>query len=87
MRIAKSEIMRHVLFLCFVLIAAAMLFDPLNGLFHSSFRQDYHDLIPVIPFVSGYLIYLKRKDIYTEKAYSFGAGAAVIIIGIVLYEF
>ena len=81
----KSEIMRHVLFLFFVFIAGAMLFAPLNGLFHSRDIQDYHSLIPVIPFVSGYLLYSKRKDIYLKKSYSFRIGAAVILIGIVLY--
>lgn len=85
MQIGKSEIMRHGLFLLFVFTAAVMLFAPLNGLFHSRDSQDYHSLIPLIPFVSGYLLYLKRKELYTEKAYSFGIGAVVILIGIVLY--
>ena len=81
----KSEIMRHVFFLCAIVAAGAMLFKPLNGLFHSPMQQDYHSLIPFIPFISGYLIYLKRKDIYSEKSYSFSTGAAVILIGLVLY--
>ena len=81
----KSEIMRHVLFLFAAFVAIAMIFEPLTVLFRSSIYQDYHDLIPFIPFVSGYLIYLKRKEIYSEKAYSFGTGVAVILIGIVLY--
>jgi exosortase len=85
MRKAKSGILRHALFLLAVLAAAAMLFEPLTGLFRSSMQQDYHSLIPFIPFISAYLIYLKRKEIFSEKAYSFGAGAAVIVSGIVLY--
>jgi exosortase len=85
MRIGKSEIMRHGLFLLFVFTAAVMLFAPLNGLFHSRDSQDYHSLIPFVPFISGYLIYLKRKDIYSKKSYSIQTGAAVILIGLVSY--
>jgi len=77
--------MRHLLFLCAVVAAGAMLFGQLNGLFHSPMEQDYHSLIPFIPFISGYLIYLKRKDIYSQKSYSIVTGTAIIIIGIVLY--
>lgn len=81
----KSEIMNHVFFLCAVFAAGALIFEPLNGLFHSPMQQDYHSVIPFIPFISGYLIYLNRKDIYSEKSYSFSTGAVVIIIGVVLY--
>ena len=80
----KSEIIRHVFFLCAVVAAGAILFKPLNGLFHSPMEQDYHSLIPFIPFISGYLIYLKRKDIYSKESYSIAPGAAVILIGLVL---
>jgi exosortase len=77
--------MRHVLFLFVCFIAAAMLFKPLIDLSRSSMQQDYHSLIPFIPLISGYLIYLKRKDVYAQMAYSFGTGAVIILIGIVLY--
>lgn len=81
----KSEIMRHVIFLIALCVAAVILYEPLNSLFHSKMRQDYHSLIPFIPFACGYLIYLKRKEINSEKTYSFGAGAVVILVGIVFY--
>jgi len=85
MRIVKSEIMRHVLFLFAVIVTTIMVFEPLANLSRSSMRQDYHSLIPFIPFISGYLIYLKRKGINSEKAYLLGMGTVVILIGLVLY--
>lgn len=77
--------MRHILFLFAILVTTFMVFEPLYSLFRSSMRQDYHSLIPFIPFVSGYLIYVKRKEIYSENVYAFGTGFTIVMIGIVLY--
>jgi exosortase len=85
MRITKSEMMRHAVFLVAVLAAAVMVYGPLSDLFASRFMRDYHTLIPFIPIISIYLLYLKRKEIWDKMQYSFGPGVAVIITGIVLY--
>ena len=85
MRITKSEMMRHVIFIIAVLAAAVMVYGPLSDFFASRFMRDYHTLIPFIPIISIYLLYLKRKEIWDKMQYSFGLGSAVIITGIVLY--
>ena len=85
MRITKSEMTRHVIFIIAILAAAVMVYGPLSDLFHSRMYQDYHSLIPFIPLICVYLIYLKIKDIREKMQYSFGMGSAVIITGIVLY--
>lgn len=85
MRITKSEMMRHVVFIIAVFAAAGMVYGPLSDLFHSQMYQNYHSLIPFIPLISVYLIYLKIRDIREKMQYSFGMGVAVIIAGIVLY--
>lgn len=77
--------MRHVIFLIAIIAAAVMVYEPLTALFRSSMRRDYHSLIPFIPFMSGYLVYLKRKVITSEQAYSLGMGTVVILIGLVMY--
>ena len=84
MRITKSEMTRHVFFIIAVFAAAVMVYKPLSDLFHSRLYQDYHSLIPFIPLITVYLIYLKIKDIRATMQYSFGPGAAVIIFGMVL---
>jgi exosortase len=85
MRITKSEMMRHAVFLVAVLAAVVMVYGPLSDLFASRFMRDYHTLIPFIPLISLYLLYLKRKEIWERTQYSFGPGIAVIILGLVLY--
>ncbi|MEI7635672.1 MAG: exosortase/archaeosortase family protein [Syntrophus sp. (in: bacteria)] len=85
MRITKSEMMRHVIFFIAVFVAAMMVYGPLSDLFHSRMYQNYHSLIPFIPLITAYLIYLNIKDIREKMHYSFGPGAAVIICGMVLY--
>ena len=85
MSITKSEMLRHVIFLIAVMVAAVMVYDPLSDLFHSRMYQNYHSLIPFIPLISVYLIYLKIKDIREKMQYSFGPGSAVIICGVVFY--
>ena len=81
----KTEITRHVLFLIALCVAAVMIYGPLTKLFHSSMRRDYHSLIPFIPIISGYLMYLRRKDIFSEKTYALRTGVVFIFIGIILY--
>lgn len=76
---------RHVIFIIAVFVAAVMAYAPLSDLFHSRMYQNYHTLIPFIPLISVYLIYLKIKDIRAKMQYSFGMGSAVIIFGMVLY--
>jgi exosortase len=77
--------MRHVVFIIAVFAVAVMVYGPLSDLFHSRMYQNYHTLIPFIPLISVYLIYLKIKDIRAKMQYSFGMGSAVIIFGMVLY--
>jgi len=85
MKITKDEMIRHGIFLIGVVISAIMMYGPLTGLFESKLYRNYHDLIPFIPLISAYLIYLKLKDVRDSMQYSFALGMAVIISGIVLY--
>jgi exosortase len=85
MRITKAEAMRHIVFVIAIIAVAVMGYGPLNELFHSRRYRDYHSLIPFIPLISAYLIYLKSRDIREKMQYSFGPGTAVIILGLVLY--
>ena len=80
-----SRYVRHIIFSLSVIAATAMLHEPLSCLFASNFHRDYHDLIPFIPIISLYLIYLKRKDISMKMQYSFIVGIALTLLGIVLY--
>lgn len=76
---------RNLLFCGFILIAVLMCYMPLKNLLSTSSNREYYSHILLIPFVSVYLLYIKRKEIYSDKSYSFGAGGALILIGIILY--
>jgi len=78
-------VIRHVIFLLGVLLAAAMAYGPLADLFASRLARDYHSLIPFIPIISLYLLYLKRKEILSNARYAFAIGTAVIIAGVAFY--
>ena len=77
--------MRHAVFLAFALLAAAMMYGPLAGLFASKLKQDYHTLIPAIPFISLYLVYLMRKDILKVAERCLLAGLPVVAVGVAFY--
>jgi exosortase len=62
-----------------------MCYAPLKELLSTTSNREYYSHILLIPFISGYLVFIKRKDIFHEEFYSFGAGGAFLFIGIALY--
>lgn len=85
MKIAKGEMLSHIIIIAAFLVAGIIVYEPLSGLFASKLYRDYHSLIPFIPLISIYLLYLKRKEIWETRRYSFGPGVAVIITGLVVF--
>ena len=80
---------RFLVFIGFTLVALALVFEPLRDLMDSAKRSDYYSHIILIPCVTGYLIYLKRKEILENPSpsYVFGgilaaSGAALYLVGI-----
>ncbi|WP_408999170.1 exosortase/archaeosortase family protein [Syntrophus buswellii] len=85
MKIPKADIMRHGIFLVGVLSATAMAYWPLTALLGSRLARDYHSLIPFIPIISIYLLYLKRKELLKGIGYSFLIGPAILIAGLAFF--
>jgi exosortase len=77
---------RNIFFLFFVVISILMFYVPLRELISSSLRSDYYDHIILIPFVSAFLIFLKRKEIFSNMEYSYRIGIPIIIVGLALYH-
>ena len=67
------------------IIALALVFYPLTDLLESAGRNDYYSHIVLIPLVSGYLIYLKRKRLLEKAPATFSEGAFLAVAGIALY--
>ncbi|MGB5157898.1 MAG: exosortase/archaeosortase family protein [Desulfobacterales bacterium] len=76
---------KNLLFCGFVIAAALMCYMPLKELLSTTSNREYYSHILLIPLVSAYLLYTERKEIYSEKSYSFAPGGALVITGIVLY--
>jgi len=62
-----------------------MVYAPLRALLQSSSHGEYYSHIVLIPLVSLYLLFQKRKAIFADPAYSFNAGLPVLLIGALLY--
>lgn len=82
---SKPELKRHIFFVVAVLATVAMVYGPLSDLFASRLKRDYHTLIPFIPVISIYLLYLKRKEICKKMQYGYASGSAVAVAGLVCY--
>jgi exosortase len=67
------------------LAALALVFEPLRDLMNSASRNDYYSHIILIPWVTGYLIYSKKKDFFGNPSPSRGAGGIVTLSGLALY--
>ena len=76
---------RNIIFLFLTVVAALMMYMPLRALFSSAVRRDYYSHILLIPLVSGYFMYLRRKQIFPDAGNSFGSGIILVMVGILLY--
>jgi exosortase len=76
---------RFWVFIVFTLAGLALVFEPLRDLMESAKRSDYYSHIILIPFVTGYLIYSKRKDLLANPSPSYGTGGIFILLGLGLY--
>jgi exosortase len=73
-----------VLFTLFLVLSAFAFYHPLKYLFVWSFHDRLYSHIPLIPLLSGYFFYSKRKAIFSHVEYSLGPGVTLIGIGSIL---
>jgi exosortase len=76
---------RDVLFLLLFVGAYLMAYVPIKALYDSSSQREYYSHIVLIPLVSIYLIFQKRKVIFSEQEYSLRAGIPLLLTGALLY--
>jgi len=72
-------------FIGITVVALAMVFEPLRDLLGSASRSEYYSHIILIPCVTGYLIYLQRKEILGPSSPSFVPGGILAAGGIAFY--
>ena len=82
----SRHILSRNLFLFFFSITTLLVFyGPLKLLLVRSFHDELYDYIIIIPLVSAYFFYIKRKEIFSDQEYSVQAGTGIIVFGILLY--
>jgi exosortase len=76
---------RDILFLFFSLMVITFFYGPFSELMSLSFKSELYSHIVLIPMVSGFFIYSRRKVLFSEVSTSYFPGAAIIAFGIILY--
>lgn len=76
---------RKVTFLLLSAVTVAVFFSPLSSLYRFSVDDETLSYIPLVPLISGFLIFQRRKEIFSEPAGSGLTGALVLSIGIALF--
>ena len=71
----------------FTLLALVMVFEPLKDLMKSATRSEYYSHIVLIPLVSVYLIYQKRRSIFSKPEPIYPYGLTLSACGVALYVF
>ena len=75
---------RKIVFLLFAAVALIMAYTPIRALYNSD-KSEYYSHIALIPLVSIYLIYIKRKEIFSKVNYLFVVGGPILLLGIALF--
>jgi len=85
MEIAGITNKRNIIFISFSIISLIIFYLPFKELLRHSFHEELYSHIILVPFVSGYFIFLKRKQIRLGMGYSLKIGSILLITGILLY--
>ncbi|MFZ2399458.1 MAG: exosortase/archaeosortase family protein [Smithella sp.] len=75
---------RNIVFLLFTAVALIVAYTPIRALYSSN-KSEYYSHIALIPLVSIYLIYIKRKEIFAKVNYLFVVGIPILLLGIALF--
>lgn len=75
---------RNLVFLLLAAVALILAYTPISALYGSD-KSEYYSHIPLIPLVSIYLIFIKRKEIFANVNASLAVGAPVMLLGVALF--
>jgi exosortase len=65
-------------------VVAVMLYGPVREYLLWTYKSQYYTHIVLIPLVSAYLVFTRRKEIFGDIAYAFVPGGAVAGLGVLL---
>jgi len=85
--ITKRMDVRTLLFLLFLGLSMALFSAPMSLLVRSSLDNELYSHIILIPLVSIYLTYTRRKEIFQKNGTSIIHGGVLIVAGVALFLF
>ncbi len=78
---------RNILFISFSIHSLLIFYTPIREILRLAFYERLYAHMILVPFVSGYFLFLKRRQIVLQTDYSFKAGIIISLIGILLFWF
>lgn len=76
---------KKILFLLFTLLTVALFFGPLRELIRLSSKSELYSHVMIIPFISAYFFYTKRRALSMPGEYSFILGTILLLTAIMVY--
>lgn len=76
---------RFLAFASFTIAALALVFEPIRDLIESTSRSEFYSHIVLIPLITGYLVYTRRRELLGNPSPAYGMGLAGVFGGIALY--
>lgn len=80
--VAQVDVKRSLLFA--VAVAGLLLYAPIREYLYWTYRSPFYTHIVLIPLVSAYLVFTRRREIFAENGYALVPGAAVAGLGLLL---
>jgi exosortase len=77
--------MRTILFILFSALTLFIFYTPLREVVHLALHERLYAHMMLVPFISAYFIFLKKRDIVLLIDYSFKPGIILSLIGILLF--
>jgi exosortase len=83
----KRSAPKYFMFLLFSIIAIWMAYLPLRALLLNTKEPEYYSHIPLIPIISAYFIFRKKKEIFGRSDSLYFPGMLVMTAGVLLLFF
>lgn len=77
---------RHIWFALFCVVGGVLFWEPLRTLVGVARQSDYYSHTLVIPLLTGYLIYRKRKQMFFGNHLNLNLGIPLLFAGVFLYH-
>lgn len=78
---ARSLLQRHIWFAVLCVASVIPFWGPLSALVRLAYYSDYYSHTVVAPVLAGYVVYVKRKEIFAESRTSLRLGVPLLLAG------